>query len=284
MSILAAELGPDDLVLSHFTLGRQHPIDDRVEAARTAGFAAIGLSVAEVARLVGTGTDLGALADLIGAAGLCLADIEAIKGWGGGPDQGSRADLEENAWRMADRLGGRCLQAIGPFSGDPVDGARAFADLCDRAADHGLDVALEALPFTNIPNTVAALEIVERADRPNGGLCIDIWHHSRSGEDRTALERLDPVLIKNVQLSDGPIRPPTDDLADYKDDCLRHRVPPGEGQMDAVGFVGALLRAGTTVPWSIEVCNEGAWDRPGSAHAARCAAASRRVLERARAL
>jgi len=38
----AHQLGPDDLVLSHFSLGRQHPIEDRVRLAAANGFAGIG--------------------------------------------------------------------------------------------------------------------------------------------------------------------------------------------------------------------------------------------------
>ena len=42
-----ARLGADDLVLSHFSLGRDHPIADRIESASAAGFAGIGLYVGQ---------------------------------------------------------------------------------------------------------------------------------------------------------------------------------------------------------------------------------------------
>ena len=239
MSRAASELDDHDLVLSHFTLTRHHPIDERVEAARTAGFAAIGLYTGDVARMMAEGMELAELADLLDVSGLALSDIEVVQGWGGGPMALSGAATEKTAWLMADRMHARCLQAIGPYEGDPSSGAVAFGQLCERAADHGLVVALEPLPYTNISSTADALEIVERAGRPNGGLCLDIWHHTRAGDDRRLLAGLDPALIKNVQMNDGPLDPPTQDLADYKDDCLRHRVPPGGGEMGAVGFVAA---------------------------------------------
>ena len=284
MNRSASELDGHDLVLSHFTLSRHHPIGERVQAASAAGFAGIGLYTGDVARMMAEGMELAELADLLEANGLVLSDIEVVQGWGGGPMAQAGAATEETAWLMADRMHARCFQAIGPYEGEPSDGARAFGELCDRAADHGLVVALEPLPYTNVSNTADALEIVERAGRRNGGLCLDIWHHSRAHDDRRLLAGLDPALIKNVQMNDGPLDPPTQDLADYKDDCLRHRIPPGEGEMDAVGFVSALLEAGSTAPWSVEVPNEAAWQGCAVDHVVACADAMRRVLGEARSV
>ena len=269
---MGSPLGTDDLVLSHFTLGRAYPIEGRIEAAVAGGYSAIGLYVREVERV-----DLGRLGDLLDEARLQLSDLEVVAGWGSGP-----AALEHHAFALADRFGGRCLQAVGPYDGTIDDAGRSFGRLCDRAADHGLVVALEPLPFTNIPDIATALEVVERAGRPNGGLCVDIWHHTRVGEDRAVLRALPPERIHCVQISDGPLAPPTPDLADYKDDCLRHRVPPGEGEMDAVGVVAALLDAGATVPWSVEVCSESVTEANGVEHARRCADGTRSVLAAAR--
>jgi sugar phosphate isomerase/epimerase len=46
-----ADLGPDDLILSHFSLGRSRPFEERVRAAAEAGFAAMGLYIGEYQRL-----------------------------------------------------------------------------------------------------------------------------------------------------------------------------------------------------------------------------------------
>ena len=67
-------------------------------------------------------------------------------------------------------------------------------------------------------------------------------------------------------MSDGPTVPTLDD---YKDDCLRHRVPPGDGEFDVDGFVAAVLDAGYAGPWDLEVCNDDVWNTPPDAHLAR---------------
>ena len=73
-------------------------------------------------------------------------------------------------------------RSLGEHRGDlghPVtlDAAvEAFALVCDRAAEHGLLVHLEFLPWSAFPNVNAAWDVVRTADRPNGGLIIDSWH------------------------------------------------------------------------------------------------------------
>ena len=148
-------------------------------------------------------------------------------------------------WELVDAFESRYVQAIGPYEGTLADAANTFGALCDRAADHGAVVGLEFLPFTNIVDASDALAIVERAGRPNGGVCVDIWHHARGANDLELIRTIPPELITGVQMSDGPASPT---LADYKDDCLRHRLPPGEGSFGAETFVGDAHRHGGRAP------------------------------------
>lgn len=269
------------MVLSHFSLARHHPVDDRIAAAAAAGFDGIGLYAGDAGHILAEGGDLDELAERLDDHDLCIADLEVVKGWCGGPDAEAGAALEARAYELADRFASRCLQAIGSHEGDRAKAGLSFAALCDRAADHGLVVALEPLPYTNIGDLAAAAEVVERAGRDNGGVCVDIWHLVRARDDLAHVRSLGAERIMCVQVSDGPRRQPANGLG-YKDDCLRNRVPPGEGEMDAVGFVATLLTVGTRVPWSVEVPNEATWDHPAAEHVERCATAMRRVLAAAR--
>ncbi len=264
-----------EIVLSHFSLARHHPIDERVSAAAVAGFDGIGLYIGDHQRLAAEGHAGAWLDELLDAHGIRVREIEVVSAWArpGSDDRG----FEATAWEMAYRWGCRYLQAIGPFEGTIADAAAAFAGLCDRAADHGLVVGLEFLPFTNIPDARVALEIVERADRDNGGVCVDIWHHVRGLNDLDAILAIPAPRITGVQLNDGPLR---QQLDDYKDDCLRRRVPPGNGRFAVTEFVRALLHHGVTVPWSAEVCSDAVWtahDDDVRAHVQACADGLRRV-------
>ena len=55
-----------------------------------------------------------------------------------------------------------------------------------------------------------------------------------------------------------------------------------QGEFDAIDFVRTLIDMGVDVPWSLEVCNDGAWGHPGADHVRAVADAMRDVLARAR--
>jgi sugar phosphate isomerase/epimerase len=272
----ARDLCPQDLVMDHFTLARHHPIEDRVVAAGAAGYAGIGLLIENYRTLLASGLTDGYLSDLLDEHDVCLASIEVLRGWARGGDF-SEADAQDEslAWRLADRFSARYVQAIGPFTGTPAEAGMAFGALCDRAAEHGLVVGLEFLPFTNIVTAADAMEIIERADRPNGGICLDIWHHERGANDFAMLEAIPGDRIYCIQMNDGVATPV---LADYKQDCLHHRLIPGEGTFDLARFIELMRRKHVTAPWDLEVCNASTWGQPGFKHASDCAAALRHLL------
>lgn len=274
------DLGPEDLVLSHFSLGRNHPLDDRIHSAGAAGFAGIGLFAGQYRQLRDGGLSVGQLRDLLDESDVCLAEIEVLAGWGAASPPDAYWEFEAAVWELVDAFESRYVQAIGPHEGSIADAAVRFGQVCDRAAEHGAVVGLEFLPFTNIVDAADALTIVEAADRPNGGVCVDIWHHARGANDLDLIRAIPPALIAGIQMSDGPAQP---ELADYKDDCLRHRVPPGAGEFGAVEFVRTLIELGAEVPWSLEVCNDHVWGQPGADHVRRAADGMRRVLDQARA-
>ncbi len=269
------------LVLSHFSLARNHPLDDRIRSAGEAGFNAIGLFAGQYRQLVNEGWTTARVNELLAEAGVTIAEVEALSGWGAHRPTSDYMAFEEFAWTMVEDFAVPYVQAIGPvesaFDGTLDDVAVRFGALCDRAAGHGATVGLEFLPFTNITNAADALAIVERAGRPNGGVCVDIWHHVRGANDLDMIRRIPPELIVGVQMSDGPVGPT---IADYKDDCLRTRLPPGDGEFDVDTFVTTLLDMGVDLAWDLEVCNEASWGRPAHEYVAGCAAAMRRVLQR----
>ena len=154
--------------------------------------------------------------------------------------------------------------------------AERFAALCDRAAGHGLLVAIEFLPWTGIPDARTAWEIVRRSERPNGGLLVDTWHHFRGACDEAQLRAVPPGRIVAVQLDDA-------DAASGLpyEDTLRRRLP-GEGMFDLVGLVRLLDELGVDAPLSVEIISPEHHARPLVEAARRAHDATRAVLARAR--
>ena len=273
----ARDLSWPDLVWSHFSRPRFGGFDERVAAAAAAGFAGIGLFAPEYERLRDEeGRSAKEIGRQLADHGLVLAEVETVHGWA---SEGTAAEecrrREDLAYELADELGCRYLQAVGSYDGSIADAAERFAALCDRAAAHGLLVGLEWLPFTNITTAADAQTIVEAAGRPNGGYCVDIWHHRRGADDESLIRALPGDRVFAVQMNDGARQPALDD---YKADCMANRVPPGEGEFDCAGFVRLLAEIGVRAPISLEVCSTELWAAPAAEAARRAADGMRAVL------
>jgi sugar phosphate isomerase/epimerase len=266
-----------------FTLPRRYPFLQRLVDARDAGADGIGIFFAEWELLLADGMTVDRLGVLLDEHGLTLAELDLVNlGAHGAYAERSRR-FERFAWELAERFEVRYLQAIGPaVAGDrAVENPPGFdqlveeyAALCDRAAEVGLVVGVEYVPYTTIKTLDDALALTRAAGRPNGGVCVDVWHHRRGGSpadlSSTGVAAADVVA---VQINDGPIRP---DLDDYKVDCLVSRLAPGDGEFEVAELVGQLLAIGVNVPWSIEVCRDADADHQG--HVAHCVRRTREVL------
>lgn len=284
----APPLALSDLVLAQGTL-RDAGFRDRVAAASAAGFAGIGLSWGAYTRLRGEGWSDTALRAVLDDAGLPLLETEGLIGFSSsgrsvpaGPLAGRRyadPEAEQAAFAMADAFGVRHVMVNGAFDGalepDAVD---AFAGLCDRAAEHGLRIALEPVPCSTVPDLATAVDLVTTAGRANGGLCVDSWHLYRGGADEHSLAQVPADLVLVVQLDDGPLQPVD---PDYLLDTMHHRQLPGEGELPLPAFLGALARAGVRAPVSVEVLSDALDARPPREAAALAADATRRVLREA---
>jgi sugar phosphate isomerase/epimerase len=273
-----ADLAAPDLVWSHFSRPRYGAFDERVDAAAEAGFSGIGLYVNEYRRLRNEEGRSGAdIARRLDEAGLCIGELEAIAGWwaaDGDVHDACEASLAL-AFEMADTIGARYLQVIGPYDCELSVAVDRFGALCDRGARYELLVGIEWLPYTNIATADEVRAVVDAVGRPNAGYCADIWHHVRGANDEAMLRRLDGSRIFSVQMNDGPLRATLDD---YKADCLANRVPPGEGEFDCVGFVRILQELGVSAPWSLEVASTELWALPAREAARRAADGMRRIL------
>lgn len=265
----------DRMVLSHFTLDRMHPLEDRIRLAAENGFGSIGLFVGNFLQLESEGWTTSRIGELLDRHDVKLSEIEVITGLGRDGQGGDRAAVwEDAAWRVADAFGCRYLQVIGP-AGERESAARAFGSLCDRAADHGLVVGLEFVPFTDIVTAGDSWRIVEDAGRSNGGICVDVWHVERGSRDLEELARVPGELITGVQVNDGTVEPAH---PDYYTDCLAHRLAPGDGEMRVAEILDIVRASGADVPWSVEAPSTVGWASPDE-HVARCAAGLRRFLE-----
>jgi sugar phosphate isomerase/epimerase len=246
-----------DLTCSAHTL-RFADLPTRVSAAASAGFTGIGLRVADY---LDAGMADAEIRELLGRHGVRVLELEHNWDWAAGEDP-----VETAMFRFADRIGVRQLN-VPMFAAHPLsDLVRPFGALCDRAAEHDVLVGFEFLPYSHVRTLGQAWEVVAAADRPNGGITLDLWHWFRSGAQPEDLAGIPASAITSLQLCDvladaGP---------DLADEARHRRRLPGRGAGDTLGVLTAVRDHGVSAPASVEVFSDDLDARP-AADAARLA-------------
>jgi sugar phosphate isomerase/epimerase len=256
-------------------------LEDRAAAAAAAGFQHLGwMSTGYLAERAAGRSDTEMRA-ILAHYGIDVPEIEFLYGWATDGDPGfDWHELERDLFTMAEVFGADHINCgdvgvTGPML--PLEAViERFAGICDRAAEHGVRMAIEFLPFSQIPDASTAWQIIHGAGRPNAGLDLDTWHHFRGANDLEQVLAVPPERVIVIQFDDaGP--PAGDPWAD----TMERRLP-GEGLFDLVGFIEALDAHGVRAPISVEVFSTELNALSPKVAAQRAYDASRNLLSRAR--
>jgi sugar phosphate isomerase/epimerase len=260
----------DDLVLCSGTLPRSSTFEERLSAARAGRFRYISVWGRDYAQAQSAGLSDADMRAMLADSGLSVAEVDPVWSWppGAGDVRVPREldDMsifcfgENEMFAIADALGARSLNAVDAIGGKwTIDQAtEAFANLCVRAAEHGLLVQVEFTPLSKISDLTTAWQIVRDADQPNGGLTIDSWHYFRSGSDDGLLEMIPGSRIFGIQLCDAPRRAESDLLHA----TLHERLLPGDGELGLESLVETFRRIDSLAPIGVEVFSDALHGRP----------------------
>jgi sugar phosphate isomerase/epimerase len=176
-------------------------------------------------------------------------------------------DFEPEAvFEMAAAIGADTISALELLGNEqiPEDVTAAFHRLCEMAEPWGLKIALEAVPFTGIPDLATAWPMVENAPA-NGGFVIDAWHLFRGPDPDRDLDLLAAVpasRIFAVQINDAP----REAWADLRAETMSERLLPGDGDQDLERFLGCIDTAKADLIIGPEVLSTEIWAlSPGEA-------------------
>lgn len=136
--------------------------------------------------------------------------------------------------------------------GDDEDGVvvERLAELCDRAAELGMSVDVEFMPFRSLATLHQALAVVAGAGRDNAHVMVDTLHLFRSGGSVAEVAAAPRSRIGVCQLCDAPLVGPRHDL--LAAEAREHRLLPGDGQLPLSDLLGVLPDG---VPLAVEVPN-----------------------------
>lgn len=253
-----------ELLASYWTISAGMPHTDheyspfdfknRVESAAKAGFKGFGIWHSDLEHLLKKRT-LKEMKQILGDNGIKHVELEFLLGWFGDGEVKKKSDIQKRMLlTAAEELGARHMK-IGDFNRTPATMGRmieAFAALCQEAAQHGTKIAFEVMPFAIIDSLPSAVELVQGAGAPNGGLCLDLWHIVKLGLSYDDVARLPLEYITSVELNDGTFQCPWT----LHEDTINHRLLCGEGEFDVKGFIAAVKNTGYDGPWGIEVLSQ----------------------------
>jgi 4-hydroxyphenylpyruvate dioxygenase len=224
-------------------------LDEKLAAAARAGFDGVEifepdlvnspLAPEQVRRLA---EDLGLTIDLYQP----FRDFEAV------PEPDLRR--AEAKFEVMEQLGADTLLVCSNVSPQAIDddalAAAQLHTLAEHAAAHGLRIAYEALAWGRHVNEYDhAWRIVQAADHPALGICLDSFHILSRGTDLAAIAGIDKVFF--LQLADAPYL-----SMDVLQWSRHYRCFPGQGAFDLEDFVARVLATGYDGPLSLEVFND----------------------------
>jgi len=217
-------------------------------------------------------------ADEIRERGLTVGALEMAAGWAAGDEHAIDRELAAMA-PIAEAFSPEVMVAVvlHPTIDDHRAAAAGLARVGEWASALGMQVALEFLPWTAVASIGDAQRLLDAADHPACGLLLDTWHWARqpTGSDLGQLDPIDLRRVVYVQLDDAPADPVIDVLFD---ETLRHRLVPGEGAVDLVGLLSAVLASGADPYIAPEVFNRDMIAAGPASMAERIAAGTREVL------
>lgn len=237
------------------TVGFDRGVDICIEAASATGYRNVSVVTQQLRTL--SDDDLGGLAAHARRRGVVLSVLDAFYSWL--PLEGSKVEATassvDDVLRQARALGSVMINALAlPSAADLEldDKVERFAGLCDTVADDGCTVILEFSPLGGVQDLAGVLEIVDGADRTNGGILFDTWHFFRGNPDFDLLASCRAEWIKAVQISDA-----AEEVRDslWKD-TIHHRRVPGEGSFDLVRVLQVLEQRGALDWYGPEVISD----------------------------
>lgn len=224
------------------------PFPEKLRATRLAGFSQLALQPQEVQRICAAGTPLKMIRQMAADEGIAISRLDPLCTWNPHwhPDNMNEAFVADHSisaevfFKLCETLGCSHMSLNATFAHTRYSLAEQvehYAQICSRAAEHGLVCDLEPIPMWGVRSLEQGWEIIKQAGSPNGGLVLDTLHFMRSNSSVRALAKIPGAMIHCVQLCDG-IHPLPADVS-LEQDCF-NRLWPGEGNFPLAQIIAQL--------------------------------------------
>ena len=230
-------------------------LEDKLLAAAHAGFDGVEIFEPD---LIGCRLSPEEIRVLVAELGMSIDLYQPFRDFEGVRVDRLERDLRrvEAKFDVMEELGVQTLLVCSNVSPETIDddalAAEQLRALADRAAERGIRVGYEALAWgRRVSEYDHAWRIVQAADHPALGVCLDSFHILSRGTSLEAIADIPADKIFFVQLADAPHL-----IMDVLQWSRHYRCFPGQGGFDLTAFTRRVLEAGYRGPLSLEVFND----------------------------
>ena len=230
------------ITVSSWTLGDQCSFEERVSAAKAAGFEGIGLRAETYVDALNEGLFDSDILAILEKYDMKVTEVEYIVQWAEAHRSYEEKYKEQLCFHMCELFGVNHINC-GLMENYSVEWtAQKLKELCGRAGKYTIGV--EPMPYSGLPGIRKAWEVVKGSGCDNAKLILDSWHWIRAGQsyDPELMADIPADKIVAIQLNDVQARAYAASI--LRDESMHDRALPGKGYGDSAGFVDMIKAKG----------------------------------------
>lgn len=230
------------ITISSWTLGDQCSFEERVQAAKKAGYEGIGLRAETYADALNEGLKDSDILAILEKYDMKVTEVEYIVQWAEEHRSYEQKYKEQICFHMCQLFGVRHINC-GLMENYPVEQtAQKLKELCQRAGEYMIGV--EPMPYSGIPDLKNAYQVVMASGCENAMIILDSWHWVRADQPYDILTKEIAKKVVSIQINDAYERPYAAPV--LRDESMHDRLAPGTGAKDTAGFVRMVREAGVS--------------------------------------
>ena len=230
------------ITVSSWTLGDQCKFEERVKAAKEAGYDGIGLRAETYVDALNEGLHDEDILAILEKYDMKVTEVEYIVQWAEDARSYEQKYKEQMCFHMCElfNVGHINCGLMENYSVEYT--AQKLKELCQRAGKYIIGV--EPMPYSGIPNLQKGWEVVKASGCENAMLILDTWHWVRANQpiDLEVIKDIPADKIVSIQINDVWDRPYAKSI--LRDESMHDRLAPGTGAKDTAGFVKMIKDAG----------------------------------------
>ena len=193
------------ITVSSWTLGDQCKFEDRVIAAKEAGYEGIGLRAETYVDALNEGLHDEDILAILDKHDMKVTEVEYIVQWCEEHRSYEQKYKEQMCFHMCELFGVGHINC-GLMENYSVEyTAQKLKELCQRAGKYIIGV--EPMPYSGIPDLKKGWEVVKASGCDNAMLILDTWHWVRADQPYDILTPEIAKKVISIQINDAYERP-----------------------------------------------------------------------------